>query len=66
MRGTARKLCRGGGQEVAHSREPPKPQGSSGRPGAGPRVWKPTNSVQKCTFPQPSLSSLPVIFGHQK
>lgn len=23
------KLWRGGGQEVAHSREPPKPQGSS-------------------------------------
>src|SRR5699024_1036302 len=28
-RGRVTKLCRGGGQEVAHSRELPKPHGSS-------------------------------------
>src|SRR5699024_3580157 len=29
IRGSEWKLCRGGGHEVAHSREAPKPQGSS-------------------------------------
>ncbi|CAM5717131.1 hypothetical protein SALBM217S_09313 [Streptomyces griseoloalbus] len=29
-------------------------------------VWKPTNSVQKCTFSRRWSSIVPVIFGHQK
>ncbi len=29
-------------------------------------MWKPTNSVQKCTFSRRVSSMVPVIFGHQK
>ncbi len=29
-------------------------------------MWKPVNSVQKCSLPSRSSSILPVIFGHQK
>ncbi len=29
-------------------------------------MWKPMNSIQKCTTPSRSLSIRPVHFGHQK
>ena len=29
-------------------------------------MWKPMNSIQKCTMPRRSLSMRPVHFGHQK